>query len=267
MFGSLHTVGDVFFLILTLTLILAAIILLFIVVGMLFKINNIIAQKEGREPVTFDSMFGQWYKGLTNAVPIEREASIEMNHSYDGIRELDNHLPPWWTALFIGTIVFGVFYVGIYHVWGMSPLQEDEYNEELTLAQKQIEEFEAKNAAKIDENSVKNLASDASVISKGKEVFATNCVACHGASGEGGVGPNLTDDFWLHGDGGISDVFKVIKNGVPEKGMISWKATLKPEQIQSVSNYILSIKGTNPANAKAPQGEKVAIATDSTQTK
>lgn len=151
-----------------------------------------------------------------------------------------------------------------YHVWASSPLQEEEYTQEVAVAQKQIEEFQAKNANSIDEKTVKLLASDAKVVAKGKEIFTGKCVACHGAAGEGGVGPNLTDEYWLHG-GTINDIFKTIKNGVPEKGMIAWKATLKPNEIQDVANYIVSIKGTNPPNAKAPQGDKVAA--DSTATK
>jgi cytochrome c oxidase cbb3-type subunit III len=108
------------------------------------------------------------------------------------------------------------------------------------------------------------LVSDAKVLAEGKEIFTGKCVACHGALGEGGVGPNLTDEYWLHG-GTINDIFKTIKNGVPEKGMISWKATLKPNEIQSVSNYIASLAGTTPPNGKAPQGDKVS--SDSTSTK
>jgi cytochrome c oxidase cbb3-type subunit 3 len=107
---------------------------------------------------------------------------------------------------------------------------------------------------------------DSKIVSSGKEIFIAKCVACHGQAGEGGVGPNLTDEYWLHG-GSINDIFKTVKYGVPEKGMIAWQATLKPNEIQSVSNYILSIQGSNPANAKAPQGEKATAGVDSTSAK
>lgn len=256
--NSIKTTEDVILVVLLIMLVVTAAILLIIVLGLYFQVNKKIAIKEGKTPLSIEDYFKIWYKGLTNAVPIEKESSIVMNHNYDGIRELDNHLPPWWTAMFAITIVFGGIYLGIYHVWGMSPLQEGEYDEEVAVAQKQIEEYQAKNAAKIDENSVKLLLTDTKEIEKGKEIYTTNCVACHGAAGEGGVGPNLTDEYWLHGDGSIKEVFKLVKNGVPEKGMIAWKATLKPDQIQAVSNYILTLKGTNPPNGKAPQGEKVA---------
>lgn len=248
---SIKTSEDVFLLVLAILLVLTTIIVLVIVVNLYIKIDNILSAKAGKEPWSFD----RWWKGLTDAVPLDKEDTVMMNHNYDGIRELDNHLPPWWTALFIITIIFGVFYIGIYHFWNASPLQEEEYNIEMATAQKQVEEFQAKNAAKIDENSVKLLVSDTKVVGKGKEIFTGKCAACHGNAGEGGVGPNLTDEYWIHG-GTINDVFKTIKNGVPDKGMIAWKATLKPDEIQAVSNFILSIQGTNPANAKAPQGEK-----------
>lgn len=248
---SIKTSEDVFLLVLAILLVLTTIIVLVIVLNLYVKIDNILSAKAGKEPWSFD----RWWKGLTDAVPLDKEDTVMMNHNYDGIRELDNHLPPWWTALFIITIIFGVFYIGIYHFWNASPLQEEEYNIEMATAQKQVEEFQAKNAAKIDENSVKLLVSDTKVVGKGKEIFTGKCAACHGNAGEGGVGPNLTDEYWIHG-GTINDVFKTIKNGVPDKGMIAWKATLKPDEIQSVANFILSIQGTNPANAKAPQGVK-----------
>jgi cytochrome c oxidase cbb3-type subunit III len=256
--NSVKTTEDIMLVVLLIMLVTTAVVLLIIVIGLYFEINRKLAIKEGKTPLSVEEYFKNWYKGLTNAVPIENESSIVMSHNYDGIRELDNHLPPWWTAMFVICIIFSAFYLGIYHVWGMSPLQEDEYNEEIAIAQKQVEEYQAKNAAKIDENSAKMLLTDAKEIEKGKGIYTSNCVACHGAAGEGGVGPNLTDEYWLHGDGSIKEVFKVVKNGVPEKGMIAWKATLKPDQIQAVSNFILSMKGTNPPNAKAPQGEKTA---------
>jgi cytochrome c oxidase cbb3-type subunit 3 len=257
----MKTSEDVFLAVLAILLIVATIIVLVIVLNLYIKIDNILSLKTGKQTWSFD----HWWKGLTDAVPLDKEDSVMMNHNYDGIRELDNHLPPWWTALFVITVVFSVFYIGIYHFWNASPLQEEEYALEMTTAQQEVEAFQAKNAAKIDENSVKNLVHDTKVVGKGKEIYTGKCAACHGMAGEGGVGPNLTDEFWLHG-GTINDVFKTIKNGVPDKGMIAWKATLKPDEIQSVSNYILSIQGSNPANAKTPQGEKTSTApSDSTK--
>ncbi len=260
MFSTIKTSEDVLMVVIAIIFIITAIIMLIIVGSMYFQIINFLAKKEGKEPVTLDGLFGKWYKGMTNAVPIENEKAITLHHNYDGIRELDNHLPPWWTALFVITLIFGAVYMGVYHIWGMSPLQDDEYNDELAIATKQIEEFQAKNIAKIDENSAKLLVTDTKELEKGKIIYTANCVACHGGAGEGGVGPNLTDEYWVHGDGNLKEVFKIVKNGVPEKGMIAWKTQLKPDQIQAVSNFILSMKGTNPPNGKAPQGEKVGTA-------
>ena len=255
--------GDELILFLVLvTLIIFAIVVLFVVFGIFRTLKQIDADQSGKITEAFS--FDIWWKSLTGAVPLEKEAVILLHHNYDGIRELDNHLPPWWKYLFYATIVFSIVYMLDYHVWYSSPNQEEEFLQEVAVAEKQIEAFQAKNANSIDENSVKLLVSDANVIAKGKEIYTEKCVACHGASGEGGVGPNLTDEFWIHG-GSVKDIFRTIKNGVPEKGMISWKATLKPNEMQDVSNYIVSLGGTNPPNGKAPQGEK-AVA-DSTATK
>jgi cytochrome c oxidase cbb3-type subunit 3 len=254
--------GDELILFLVLViLIIFAVVILFVVFGIFRALKQIDAERSGKFIEVFS--FNTWLKGLTGAVPLEKEEIILLNHNYDGIRELDNHLPPWWKYLFYATIVFSVFYLLDYHVWFSSPNQETEYLNEIAVAEKQIEEYQAKNANSIDENTVKLLVSDAKVLSKGKEIFTGKCVACHGAAGEGGVGPNLTDEFWIHG-GTIGAIFKTIKNGVPEKGMIAWKANLKPNEMQDVSNYIASLAGSNPPNAKTPQGDKIAA--DSTAT-
>jgi cytochrome c oxidase cbb3-type subunit 3 len=254
--------GDELILFLVLvTLIIFAVVIMFVVFGIFRALKQIDAERSGKIIEVFS--FDIWWKGLTGAVPLEKEEIILLNHNYDGIRELDNHLPPWWKYLFYATIVFAVFYLLDYHVWYSSPNQETEYLTEVAVAEKQIEIYQTKNANSINENSVKLLVSDAKVVAKGKLIFIGKCIACHGADGEGGVGPNLTDEFWIHG-GTIGSIFKTIKNGVPEKGMIAWKATLKPNEMQDVSNYIASLAGTNPPNAKAPQGDKVAD--DSTTT-
>lgn len=195
--------------------------------------------------------FSALYKRMTKSVPIEHESDFETDHVYDGIRELDNSLPPWWVYMFYATIVFSIVYI-IYFTYGGGPNQKTEYENSIAMAQQQKTEMLKKNAANIDENSVVAVT-DASLISKGKSAFVTKCAACHGQNGEGGVGPNLTDEFWIHG-GGIKNVFKTIKYGVQEKGMISWQNQMNPAEMQQVSSFILTLKGTNPANAKAPQG-------------
>jgi cytochrome c oxidase cbb3-type subunit III len=204
------------------------------------------AKIQGQQPKTI-------WQSLSNAVPIAQEQSVMLQHNYDGIQELDNHLPPWWTGLFVLTIIFAVFYAATYHLWD-APLQKAEYDTEMRQAQLEIDAFEAKNIAEIDENSAKLMLDQTKVIALGTEIYTGKCAACHGTYAEGLVGPNLTDAYWLHGNGSIKDIFKVIKNGVPEKGMIAWKTSLKPNEIEAVSNYLILLKDSKPANAKEPQG-------------
>jgi cytochrome c oxidase cbb3-type subunit 3 len=188
-----------------------------------------------------------------DAVPIEREEEITFHHSYDGIRELDNSLPPWWVNMFLITIVWAVGYMYFYHWGGSDWSSKKEYEMEMEQAKKQVAMALVGKANAVDESNVTALT-DASAISEGEMTFKSVCAACHGQKGEGTVGPNFTDEYWIHG-GGIKNVFKTIKYGVPEKGMISWQSQLKPSDIQKVASYILTLKGTNPPNPKAPQGE------------
>lgn len=191
---------------------------------------------------------------LSDSVPVEKEESILTDHDYDGIRELDNNLPLWWKYMFYATIVFAVIYLYYYHFSGSGKLQIEEYEYSLVVAENEIEEYRKKSANSIDESNVK-LLTDAKGIDNGKMLYLQNCAACHGKVGEGGVGPNLTDPYWLHG-GGVKNVFKTIKYGVPENGMKSWKAELSPKNIQEITSYIQTLEGTNPPNGKAPQGDK-----------
>ncbi|MBO9631886.1 MAG: c-type cytochrome [Chitinophagaceae bacterium] len=183
----------------------------------------------------------------------EEEKALEMDHEYDGIRELDNRLPPWWIYGFYATIVFAVIYLWRYHVSESAPLSQQEYAIAMEKAEEQKAAYLKKTANNVDENTVK-LLTDASALDAGNKVFTQNCAACHGKAGEGTVGPNLTDDYWLHG-GSIQDIFKTVKYGWPEKGMRSWKEDLSPVQIAQVSSFIKSLHGTNPPNGKEKQGE------------
>ena len=178
-----------------------------------------------------------------------------LDHEYDGIIELDNSLPPWWLYMFYGTIIFSIFYV--INFFGMGAYnQQDELNTQYAVAEKAIKKYQKKHGSSVDENSVV-LISDAAQLTDGKAIYKKNCVACHGVNGGGGVGPNFTDAYWLHGNA-INDVFKTIKYGVPEKGMIPWEAQLNPEQIQNVASYILTeFKDKNIEGGKEPQGEKM----------
>ncbi len=188
---------------------------------------------------------------MNKSTPIEKEDSIVLSHNYDGIRELDNVLPPWWSYLFYVTIVFSIVYMLNYHVINVWPLSDSEYQEEVKLADEQIQILVGSGAL-INENTVTELTDPAS-ISVGAEIFKKNCVSCHGINGQGNIGPNLTDEYWING-GGVKNVYKTISNGVLAKGMLSWKSQLKGKEMQQVASYVLSLKGSNPANAKAPQG-------------
>jgi len=204
---------------------------------------------------------------FTKAVPLDKEADLLLDHDYDGIKELDNALPPWWKYGFYITIVVAVFYLLKFEVWhtGMNPTEE--YNKEMTTAKIETEAYLASAKENVDENSVTEL--DVAGIAAGKAIFAKTCVPCHLAEGQGLVGPNLTDEYWIHG-GGIKDIFKTIKYGYPDKGMQSWQSTYSPVQMQQLASYIRSLKGTNPPNPKAPQGDlykEVTAPVDSTVTK
>ncbi|MBZ5859510.1 cbb3-type cytochrome c oxidase N-terminal domain-containing protein [Flavihumibacter profundi] len=193
-----------------------------------------------------------WWSKFNRFRPVEQEADIDLGHDYDGIRELDNRLPPWWLYGFYLTIIVGVIYLWRYHVVHTAPSSKEEYEIAMNKAAAEQEEYLKKSASKVDENTVVML--DAGGIAAGQSTFITNCAACHGKLGEGGVGPNLTDDYWIHG-GKINDIFKTIKYGYPEKGMKSWKDDLSPVKIAQLASFIKSIHGTNPPNGKEKQGD------------
>jgi len=193
-------------------------------------------------------------KKLNDAVPVEREMEVATDHEYDGIVELDNNLPPWWKALFYITIIFGVAYLLHYHILGTGDLQEAEYEKEMAQAKAEVEAYLATSANNVDETNV-TFVEEANRLENGQTLFVQKCSPCHGQAGEGGVGPNLTDKYWIHG-GSINDVFRIIKNGVPAKGMIPWKSQLSPSEMQDISSYIITLEGTNPPNGKEPQGEE-----------
>jgi cytochrome c oxidase cbb3-type subunit 3 len=139
-----------------------------------------------------------------------------------------------------------------YHFGGNGPSQKEEYQQEMETAKKQIAVALAGKANAVDESNV-TAVTESGALGEGELIFKNTCAACHGQSGEGGVGPNFTDEYWIHG-GGVKNIFKTIKYGVPEKGMISWQSQLKPSDIQKVASYILTLQKTKPANPKAPQG-------------
>ncbi|MBW4360764.1 cbb3-type cytochrome c oxidase N-terminal domain-containing protein [Flavobacterium taihuense] len=221
-----------------------------------------------------------WYKSimqrLTRTVPIEEEKQLLMDHDYDGIKELDNNLPPWWVYLFYACIVFSVIYLVRYEIMG-APDQEAELKAEVDQAKIEVAEYMKTAPDLMDEKTV-TLLTDPADLTNGKTIFETNCAACHRADAGGQIGPNLTDDHWILG-GGIKNLFHTITNGGRDgKGMIAWKGTLKPKEIQAVASYVISLRGSNPKDPKAPDGDiwledgapttaSAAPAADSTQVK
>lgn len=196
--------------------------------------------------VTLDKRF------FTKAIPVEKEADHLLDHNYDGIQELDNALPPWWKYGFIITIGFALVYILNFHVFGSGKNPTEEYAAEMTKAKIEKEIYDANNKDKIDEANVP-MASEAG-IQTGKDFFSANCIACHGPKGEGGAGPNLTDEYWLH-KGSLNDIYNTIKKGYPDKGMQSWAIKFSPKEISELASYVKTLKGTNPPGAKAPQGD------------
>ncbi len=181
------------------------------------------------------------------------EETIIIDHDFDGIKELDNNLPPWWIYLFYATIVFAI----IYHIrfdFIKEYTQAEEYEMEVAAAQIAIAEYK-KTAKDLVDVSTVELLTDAADLSAGKQIFESNCVACHMADGGGGIGPNLTDQHWILG-GGIKNVFSTISEGGRDgKGMVAWKQILKPVEMAQVASYVITLGGTTPANPKEAEGE------------
>jgi len=192
-----------------------------------------------------------WEK-INSFRPVKEETQIDLGHDYDGIRELDNRLPPWWLYGFYACIVFAVVYLWQHEVVHSAPSSIEEYTMAMQKGEEEKEIYLKNAASNVDENTVKLLADEGDLTS-GKAIFTTVCAACHAADGGGLVGPNLTDDYWLHG-GSVKDIFKTIKYGWQEKGMKSWKDDYTPVQIAQLSSYVKSLHGKTPAKAKEPQG-------------
>lgn len=196
---------------------------------------------------------------FNRSVALEEESEILLDHDYDGIRELDNDLPPWWKWGFVATVISAFMYMGYYHAWG-GPSQAEEYEISVRRAEVAKAAYLAKAGDQVDESNV-TLILDGGQLAQAKELFSNVCAACHRADGGGAVGPNLTDDYWLHG-GSLQDVFKSIKYGWRDKGMPPWNGNLSAKQIAGIASYVKSLKGTAPAVAKAPQGDLFVAGND-----
>lgn len=248
---------------LLMALIATMIVISLVALVLVFTILTLVRQKkaalaaDGETAAAGASAGFSWKKfgqRLTDAVPVARESEIDMGHDYDGIRELDNNLPPWWKYGFYASILYSVLYFGYYEVFG-DWSSEQEYIAAMDEHEEIRSAYLVRQADMVNEETVTVLA-DASTLAAGKKIFQANCVACHAADGGGNaIGPNLTDEYWLHG-GSVNNVFSTIKYGVIEKGMTPWQDLLKPTEMQQVSSYILSeLQGSTPAAPKAPQGE------------
>lgn len=184
----------------------------------------------------------------------EKKEDKILDHNYDGIREYDNDLPRWWLALFWGGIIFGIIYLFYFHVGPgkfTTDLVDEKVAEVVALQQAQ----QQKSAESVSEESLLTFAKVQAHVDSGKIIYAEKCAACHGPEAAGLIGPNMTDNSWIHG-GKLLDIRRVIVEGVPEKGMIAWGTLLKEEQIQQLIAFLHSIRGTNVANGKAPEGEE-----------
>jgi cytochrome c oxidase cbb3-type subunit III len=184
-------------------------------------------------------------------MPSEEENAPALDENFDGIRELDNRVPPWFNYLFYGSMVFAAVYMMNFHIMKSSKLSAGEYQDELAVAALERQIMLASQGS-IDEANL-TVLKDPALVRSGMENFKRYCVSCHGPEGGGVVGPNLTDRYWLHG-GGIKNVYNTIKMGVPGKGMISWQLVFSPKQIQEIASYVLSLQGTNPIGGKKPDG-------------
>jgi cytochrome c oxidase cbb3-type subunit 3 len=237
--------------------IMAAVLFLELAVILVLVINiKLLLKAEGIKlaetlPLAVKKPVQSWWNRLNKFKPVEQEADIDLGHDYDGIRELDNRLPPWWLYGFYLTIVFAGIYLWRFHVSHTGPSSVEEYERSVAKAETRIKEYLKQKGEAVDENTV-NFLSSANDLEEGKIIYMKSCAACHKDAGGGDVGPNLTDEYWLHG-GDVKSIFKVIRYGY--NAMPQWQNTYSNKQIAQVASYIKSLKGTNPPNPKAPQGE------------
>lgn len=236
----------------------------FVLVIVLKEVVNVMAVhraktlQDEKDGVVVSETSEAWYTNLlkswTKTKAIEEEHEIVLDHNYDGIKELDNSLPPWWVYMFYATILFAGVYLVRFHVLD-GDTQEVEYNKAVAEARLEVDKFRATSTDLITADNV-TLLTDAGDLKRGKAVYNLNCASCHLADGGGAIGPNLTDEYWILG-GGIKNVFNTLYNGGRDgKGMIAWNKTLKPDDMAKVASYVLSLQGTTPATPKAAEGEK-----------
>lgn len=223
-------------------------IIAFLLIALLVIANGVRAlrNKDNTEQIEYDE---EGFGFLTKAVAIENEDTIMLDHEYDGIRELDNVLPPWWLWMFYATIIFAIIYWGMYQTFKVWPLQEEAYEIEMAKTEKEVYEYKKANNLLITAETVTFLTDEAD-LAAGKNMYDGTCKVCHMADGEGSVGPNLTDKYWLYG-GTAGDMFISISEG-RENGMPEHKSKFNEKQIQQIVSYINSFEYKE---GKAPEGE------------
>lgn len=175
-----------------------------------------------------------------------------LDHEYDGIREYDNPLPRWWVGIFWISIIFTPIYILFYH-FGPGLLAHDKYERSVReFYERQARELAA--MGEVTDETLLTVKANPAMLSEGGQIFRSKCSQCHGMFGEGNIGPNLTDSYWIHG-GRPTDIYHTITEGVPEKGMLTWKNQLPPAKIMAVAAHVMTLQGTSPPNPKPPQGE------------
>jgi cytochrome c oxidase cbb3-type subunit 3 len=195
-----------------------------------------------------------WWDRFNKLKPVSQEGELDLGHDYDGIRELNNKLPPWWLYGFYITIIFAVVYLWRFHISHTGPSSKEEYELSVSRAQARIDAYVKAKGEAVDENTVTRLTATAD-LDAGKAIFLKSCATCHKPTGAGDVGPNLTDDYWLHGND-IRDLFKTIRYGF--NAMPQWQMAYSNKQIAQVASYVKTLHGSNPAGGKAPQGTLMA---------
>ena len=229
---------------------LLAILVLLYNIRFLLKADKVKAT-ETKEALVTAKSFSAWWSRINKFKPVEQESDLELDHEYDGIRELDNRLPPWWLYGFYATIIFGVIYLWRYHVSYSAPLSKEEFEISVKKADEEVKAYLAQKGESVDENTV-TVSVEPTDIAEGKKIYTAACVACHKDDGGGMVGPNLTDDYWLHG-GDVKSVFKTIKYGI--NAMPQWQTSYSNKQIAQVASYVMSLHGANPTGAKTAEGQ------------
>jgi len=189
-------------------------------------------------------------KSEPSAAATKSDEELLMDHEYDGIQEYDNPLPKWWVWIFWGSVVWGAAYYVVYHVTQSAPGVIAEYDAEAKKAG-----ASAPKLAAVSEEALEKAMGDSAGVASGKAVYALRCAACHGDKGQGLVGPNLTDKHWVHGGGKLGDIYKVVAEGVPAKGMPAWDKQLTPAELTSVVAFVGTLRGKMEAG-KAPEGKE-----------